>query len=82
MLSPVGFYPSERSTDTATGRQALRNASHNILYSIVNSSALEIAGRQVSVKWLIALGAADVVLMLAVLAAAYAVTGKKKNNSI
>ena len=35
--------PSELSTGTAAGRQALRTATHNILYTIANSNAQEIS---------------------------------------
>lgn len=36
--------PSELSTDTQAGRQALRTASHHILYTVANSNAQEISG--------------------------------------
>ncbi len=35
--------PSSLSTDTAAGRQALRTATHNILYAVANSNAQEIS---------------------------------------
>lgn len=35
--------PSSLSTDTAAGRQALRTATHNILYAVANGNAQEIS---------------------------------------
>lgn len=41
MLTPVGREPSQLSTDTNTGRQALRQATKNILYTVANSAATD-----------------------------------------
>lgn len=41
MLTPVGREPSRLSTDTNTGRQALRKATKNILYTVANSAATD-----------------------------------------
>ncbi|MDO4432540.1 MAG: glycoside hydrolase family 3 C-terminal domain-containing protein [Aerococcaceae bacterium] len=41
MLTPVGREPSAVSTETPAGRQALRQATKNILYTVANSAAAE-----------------------------------------
>ena len=61
--------PGEETTGTADGRQALRNATHNILYMTANSAAEEIAQPYVPYWLYITAGVADVVLLA--LCAAY-----------
>ncbi|WP_197276390.1 glycoside hydrolase family 3 N-terminal domain-containing protein [Bacillus sp. JCM 19034] len=46
ILTPLGDEPSEASTTTNTGKQAMRNASHNILYTVANSNVFELNPRQ------------------------------------
>lgn len=62
MLTTTGQYPTEKSTETTTGRQALRNACHNILYTIANSAAFEVE-QTFFPYWAVALAVVDVLLL-------------------
>lgn len=53
MLTPVGRAPSNLSTDTNTGRQALRQATKNILFTVANSAATDAFNQQFP-WWLLA----------------------------
>ncbi len=62
-LSIAGqFQMDDNTKKTAAGHQALRKASHNILYMVVNSDAMEHAGSQVY-GWVIAIYAVQIVLI-------------------
>ncbi len=55
--------PSEATTGTATGQQALRQATHNILYSAANSVGQEVSGVPVPYWLYIGVGVIDAVLL-------------------
>ena len=61
MLTPLGSLLTEKSTETASGRQAMRKATKNILYTVVNSKSLDVY--KATFKWWLLL----VVLVNAVL---------------
>ncbi len=77
MLAPTTRMPSDKTTGTNTGHQALRNASHNILYTVVNSNALEVTDRQKTHNWPILIVAVDVVALL-VAAGGFCLLSRKK----
>ncbi len=54
--------PSDLSTDTEAGRQALRTASHNILYTIANSNSQSISKASFP-AWVFLFAALDVVML-------------------
>lgn len=54
--------PSELSTDTAAGRQALRTATHNILYTIANSDAQNIS-KEAFPMWTLLFAALDCIML-------------------
>ena len=83
MLAPTGMIPDERSTETNTGKQALRRATHNILYTLANSCAMDMADRQNTKTWLFVLGIADIIILAAATTGLYKLThrsGKKTLN--
>ncbi|MTR32110.1 beta-glucosidase [Pseudoflavonifractor sp. BIOML-A14] len=53
---------SEETAGTTTGRQAMRGSTHNILYMVANSGALEISKAPAPV-WLFIVAGADAVLL-------------------
>lgn len=69
--------PSDLSTGTAAGRQALRTACHNILYTIANSDAQNIS-KEAFPTWALLI----VLLDLAILAGAVLLTFYKKKNPV
>lgn len=67
--------PSELSTGTPAGRQALRTATHNILYTVANSDAQNIS-KEAFPTWVLLFAALDLIM----LGLAYATMfGLKKN---
>lgn len=54
--------PSEKSTKTTAGRQALRTASHNILYTVANSDAQNIS-KKAFPTWVLIFVAIDVIML-------------------
>jgi len=81
MLTTLGDNPSKLSTDTNTGKQAMRTASHNILYTVANSNALDIVVTPYP-YWLLLLGLADI-LLLALLALGFKkVTRQRKRETV
>lgn len=78
MLAPTTRMPSTKTTETNTGRQALRKASHNILYTIVNSNALEVGDRQATSSWELLVVAVDVATLLIAALGFYGLSRKKK----
>lgn len=62
MLTTLGDKPTKLSTDTNTGKQAMRKASHNILYTVANSKALEINAAPYP-YWLLLLGLGNIILL-------------------
>lgn len=69
--------PSDLSTGTAAGRQALRTACHNILYTIANSDAQNIS-KEAFPTWALLI----VLLDVAILAGAVLLTFYKKKNPV
>lgn len=79
MLTNMGSVPTEASTGTGTGQQAMRKACHNILYTVVNSSAYENADTSTP-AWIFILIAADIVLLALIALGFMKLTGSKKKN--
>ncbi len=69
--------PSDLSTGSAAGRQALRTATHNILYAYANSNAQEISTADFP-TWTLLIVGLDVVVLAAFWGVAYFL-GRKKN---
>lgn len=69
--------PSELSSGTAAGRQALRTATHNILYTFANSGAQEISQAPFPVWTLLFIGLDVAAVVLAALAF-FILPGRKK----
>ncbi len=65
------------TADTATGRQNMRRASHNILYTVANSNALELARVGVP-SWIWMLTTVDAVLLGLITLGVMGCTKKKK----
>lgn len=76
MLTTTGVDLS-KSVDTAEGRQAMRTATHNILYTVANSNAQEISNIGFPV-WTLLLIGADIIIFVAGLAVILKITAKKK----
>ncbi|MDX8045278.1 glycoside hydrolase family 3 N-terminal domain-containing protein [Gracilibacillus sp. S3-1-1] len=81
MLTPMGDEPTAKSKDTNTGQQAMREASHNILYTIANSKALEVNEKPYP-WWIVLLSMADL-LLLALLTLGFRkiATGKRRKTA-
>lgn len=62
MMTTLGDKPTEASTLTNTGKQAMRRASHDILYTVANSNALAINAAPYP-YWLLLLGLGNVVVL-------------------
>ena len=62
MLSSTGFQPSDTSN---AGKQAMRTASRHILYTTLNSNAMEFNYRGPQETWRYALYGLDAVVALA-----------------
>ena len=62
MLTPLGLLVTEKSTETNTGKQAMRKATKNILYTVVNSKALDIYKPKFK-WWLLLLVVTNVLLL-------------------
>lgn len=77
MLTNMGSVPTKASTGTGTGQQAMRNACHNILYTVVNSSAYDNADTSIP-SWIFMLIAADIVLLALITFGYMKLTGSKK----
>ena len=77
MLTPMGSLVTEKSTETNTGKQAMRKATKNILYTVVNSKALDVYKAKFK-WWLAVLAVADVVLVALTAWGFQALTKKKK----
>lgn len=71
--------PSDQSTGTTTGRQALRTASHNILYTIANSDAQNIS-KDSFPTWTMIFVATDVIMLIFTYVAMFG--GKRKKEVI
>jgi len=76
MMSTLGDKPTEASTGTNTGKQAMREASHNILYTVANSNALELNMKPYP-YWLLALGVGNLVLLGLLALGFYRLTHRK-----
>lgn len=62
MLSTMGAEPSKETTETNTGKQAMRQATKNILYTVVNSVGMEL-GTTGTPSWIILLGFSNILLL-------------------
>lgn len=76
MLTTTGQNLS-KSADSIDGRQAMRRATHNILYTVANSNAQEISKADFP-TWTFLLIGADVIIFAAGLAIILKITAKKK----
>lgn len=64
MLSLMNFQsPTAATTDSAAGRQALRSAAHNILYTAANSAGQSVSSVPVPYWLYLSVGAVDLVLV-------------------
>lgn len=66
MLAPIelaGDAPTERSSESNTGKQAMRKASKNILYVVANSAAFDSAEKIAFPTWTVILGVVDALLL-------------------
>ena len=79
MLSTLGEKVTDIVLDNNSGLQALRNASHNILYTIANSNAQELSKSGMS-TWVFVLGAVDIILIGLCCFGIFQVAWKKKNS--
>lgn len=79
MLSTTGSVPSDAVASTTEGGQKLRNASKNILYTVVNSRAYTDPVEMGAPYWLIALGAVDGLLAVIALILVCKKDKEKKN---
>ena len=77
MLTTLGDKPTSLSTETNTGKQAMRKASHNILYTVANSNALDINITPYP-YWVLLLGLADILLLALLTLGFYRVAHRKK----
>lgn len=76
MLTPMGDEPTTESTETNTGKQAMRQATKNILYTVANSAGIEL-GTTGMPNWMKLLIGMDVALLLLVTLGFYKTTHKK-----
>ena len=66
MLMPLDFdgtSPTEISTETNTGRQAMRQATKNILFTVANSAGMELSSRIAFPNWIVIFGLVDALLL-------------------
>ena len=80
MLAPLslsGDKPTERSTETNSGRQAMRKATKNILFTVANSSAFESAGMIGFPTWIAIAGVVDALLLSLICFGFYRAATKK-----
>lgn len=81
MLTPMGSVPTAESTETNTGKQAMRQATKNILYTVANSAGMELGTTGMS-DWMKLLIGMDVVLLLLVTLGFYKTTHKKSKKIV
>lgn len=66
MLMPLdinGTLPTERSTETNTGRQSMRQATKNILFTVANSAGMELSVNIAFPTWVVIYALVDVLLL-------------------
>lgn len=82
ILNPVGDMPTDITTKKNAGKQAMREASKNILYTVANSVGMEIANDGIPM-WIYLLGIGDAVLLGLIGFAIYrTMNGKKRIEEI
>ncbi len=81
ILTLVGNKPGAASTETDAGNQAMRNATHNILYALANSNAMDNAVKQDSSRWLYLMGGVDAAV-LAIVALSFTAMNKTKKKKM
>lgn len=82
MLTAMGSEPTAESTETNTGKQAMREATKNILYTIGNSAAMDIYSNGVP-SWIFLLAFANMALLGLVGLGFYrTMNGKKKKERV
>ncbi len=77
MLSTMGAEPTKATTETNTGKQAMRQATKNILYTVANSIGMEL-GTTGMPNWMKLLIGLDLALLALVTLGFYKTTHKKK----
>lgn len=80
MLMPLDFngtLPTEKSTETNTGRQAMRQATKNILYTVANSAGMELSANIAFPTWIIIYALVDALLLSLVCFGFYRAAHKK-----
>lgn len=78
MLSTTGESISKLTTNTNTGRQAMRQATHDILYTVANSNVMGLSANTTIPSWIIIMGSADFVVLALIAFGFFKVTQKKK----
>ena len=66
MLMPLdinGTLPTEKSTETNTGRQAMRQATKNILFTVANSAGMQLASDIGFPTWIVMYALVDIILL-------------------
>lgn len=81
MLTPMGDEPTDKSTETNTGKQAMRQASKNILYTVANSAGMELGTTGVP-NWIKLLILGDIILIALLTLGFYKTTHKKKRKAV
>ena len=80
MLMPLDFngtMPTEKSTETNTGRQAMRQATKNILYTVANSAGMELSANIAFPTWMVIYALVDALLLALVCFGFYRAAHKK-----
>ena len=80
MLTLAKTLPTEDSTGSNSGQQAMRNATHNILYALANSCAMEVASKQNSTTGILLQAGVDVALLAVAFLGFNGMARKKKEN--
>ncbi|KAA8501316.1 beta-glucosidase [Mediterraneibacter catenae] len=78
MLTLAKRMPSEVSIETNAGNQAMRKATHNVLYALANSNAMNNTIQQDSSLWLWLLGGCDVLVLIIGALGFYGISRNKK----
>ena len=81
MLSTMGAEPTKATTETNTGKQVMRQATKNILYTVANSIGMEL-GTTGMPNWMKLLIGVDLALLALVTLGFYKTTHKNKRKAV
>lgn len=81
MLTLAKNMPGKASTETNVGNQAMRTATHNVLYALANSNAMDSAVKQNSSSGLFLIAGVDILLLAIAVLGFYGMSRKKKEES-